>query len=636
MRPPRLNIQRVIRRFGLQRLGIQQRIMLYVTVGLVLMFGSIAFLGLQSIQQATNLVYAERLTRAFTIAGIFQSDFRHIDGDVQSDAADLLAEEPTLDAAAVRLLAHLTDVDPFRFFRPTGIWVLGPDGRVLAAAGSPEPGDVAEMSSLAAAVADLEGGDFTLVSAAAASSDPGAFAALVSRVAPPGQGTPRAVVVYLEGADSSAPYVPTSESDQVAAGAVGASLKLAETSAQYHLEVVGPDGRVALGIGPDERPSAMSYHFPVIRTLQPNLDAVSLLHEPGPNESFEPHVMAVVPLTGSRFYLVLEQAVDVALALPRELEQRLLVVTVAGFLATLAVAWITTRRVVKPTQQLTAVAHRMAEGDLESPISVTAQDEIGQLAQSLEKMRQQLRNAYQQLEQTNRTLELQVQDRTARLGELLSRTISAQEDERARLARELHDETAQTLGALSIAMDRARDYLDETQQPEAAQRLQEARLITSGLLEETRRLILDLRPMALDDLGLAAAIRWYAETHLEEAGIGASVEVDQPTKRLPQHLEVSLFRMVQEAVNNIVRHADAQHAHIRLTFRDSVASVRVSDDGHGFDTERVLGLTVHSRSVGLLGMQERVRLLNGRVSVDSQPGEGTTISIELPIEEAAT
>jgi two-component system sensor histidine kinase UhpB len=101
----------------------------------------------------------------------------------------------------------------------------------------------------------------------------------------------------------------------------------------------------------------------------------------------------------------------------------------------------------------------------------------------------------------------------------------------------LHDETAQTLGALSIAMDRARGYLDETQQPEAAEWLREARSITSGLLEETRRLILDLRPIALDELGLAPAIRWYAETHLEEAGVTASVDVDQLDRRLHDTLK---------------------------------------------------------------------------------------------------
>jgi signal transduction histidine kinase len=606
--------------------------MLYVTIGLVLMFGSIAFLGLESIKQATDLVYAERLTRAFTIAGIFQSDFRHLTGDVQQEKAGLLAADPQLSETARRLLVHVSLVDSFRFFGPTGVWVLGPDGRVLAAAGSPTPNEVDQPSSIVSAISDVASGDFSVVTAPAASSDPGVFGALIIRVGDRGDPISRVVVVHLEAADSPAPYVPTSE-DQVGAGVAPTPQQLSDPASQYHLEVVGPDGRVALGIGRDEHPGTLSYHFPVIQGLKAS-QAVSLLHEPGPADTFEPHVMAVVPLTGSGFYLVLEQAVDVALALPRQLEQRLLLLTIVGFLATLAVAWITTGRVVKPTQLLTAVAQRMAQGDLDSPIRVAAQDEVGQLAQSLESMRQQLRNAYQQLEDTNRTLELQVQERTARLGELLTKIISAQEDERARLARELHDETAQTLGALSIAIDRARDNLDETQ-PEAAERLQEARAIAAGLMEETRRLILNLRPMALDDLGLAPAIRWYAETHLEEAGVLASIEVDQPSKRLPQHLEVSLFRMVQEAVNNIARHADAHQARIRLAFGDSVASVRVIDDGCGFDAEAILSLAVPSRSVGLLGMQERVRLLNGHFTVDSQPGKGTVISIEIPIEEGA-
>src|SRR5262250_593326 len=144
----------MLRRLRIRHLGIQQRIMLYVTVGLVVMFGSIAFLGLQSIQQATDLVYAERLTRAFTIAGIFQSDFRHIDGDVQEEGPDLLVDGASLDESARRLLAHLSDVDPFRFFRATGIWVIGQDGRHLAAAGSPGFSDASQSNSLVEAVSD--------------------------------------------------------------------------------------------------------------------------------------------------------------------------------------------------------------------------------------------------------------------------------------------------------------------------------------------------------------------------------------------------------------------------------------------------------------------------------------------------
>ena len=123
------------------------------------------------------------------------------------------------------------------------------------------------------------------------------------------------------------------------------------------------------------------------------------------------------------------------------------------------VALITTRHVVKPTEQLTGAAERMAGGDLASPISVAAQDEIGQLAESLEEMRQRLRAAYEAVEKTNKELEIRVSERTERLGQVLRQTISAQEDERRRLARELHDETAQTIAALSIALDRARDGL---------------------------------------------------------------------------------------------------------------------------------------------------------------------------------
>lgn len=155
--------------------------------------------------------------------------------------------------------------------------------------------------------------------------------------------------------------------------------------------------------------------------------------------------------------------------------------------------------------------------------------------------------------------------------------------------------------------------------------------MATRLLEETRRLILDLRPMALDDLGLAPAIRWYAETHLEDQGVETRVEVDQPTRRLPKHVEVSVFRVAQEAVNNIIKHAHARHARIRLVFRERAARVVVSDDGQGFEPAMTLGHNGAATSVGLAGMQERVRLLNGRLRIRSQPGRGTTVAVDIPI-----
>jgi signal transduction histidine kinase len=331
---------------------------------------------------------------------------------------------------------------------------------------------------------------------------------------------------------------------------------------------------------------------------------------------------------------VLEQPVDVALALPTELRDQLILTTGLAFLAALVVVWVTTRRVVKPTEELTAAAERMAGGDLASPIAVRAEDEIGRLAESLEAMRRRLRAATEAIERTNRELEQRVAERTSRLGQLLRGTISAQEEERRRLARELHDETAQTLAALSISLDRARDALADGPPP-TLERVNEARAIAARLLAETRRLIQGLRPAVLDDLGLLPAIRWYAESALGDAGVAVTIESDAPAPRLPAHMEVALFRIAQEAVTNVAKHAEARHATVALHVSDSTATVSVVDDGRGFDVARTLGQDgPHDESVGLIGMQERVRLLNGNLEIRSVPGAGTVVRVSAPIEEA--
>src|SRR5207244_10783929 len=122
---------------------------------------------------------------------------------------------------------------------------------------------------------------------------------------------------------------------------------------------------------------------------------------------------------------------------------------------------------------------------------------------------------------------------------------------------------------------------------------------------------------------LAPAIRWYAETHLEEQGVETLVEVDQPTRRLPKHVEVSAFRVVQEAVNNIIKHAHARRARIRLVFRKQLARVVGRDDGQGFELASIVARRAPGRSLGPAGLQERVKLLNGTLRIRSRPGRGT-------------
>jgi signal transduction histidine kinase len=276
----------------------------------------------------------------------------------------------------------------------------------------------------------------------------------------------------------------------------------------------------------------------------------------------------------------------------------------------------------------------MAQGDLTSPIGVSAPDEIGELAESLDLMRQHLRAARAAAEATNRALESRVTERTARLGEVLRRTISAQEEERHRLARELHDETAQTLAALSIMLDRARDSLDDQSSP-AAGHVREAKAVATRLLDETRRLILGLRPSVLDDLGLVPAIRWQCETTLGDRGLEATIDDRLGATRLPSHVEVALFRIVQEAVSNVARHADARHVEITLVRDDETVTVIVADDGKGFEAELAVGIGGRYGSVGLSGIGERVALLDGSMRVRSAPGAGTTVEVKVPVSGVA-
>ena len=609
--------------------------MLYVVVGLALMFGALLVLDLSAISRATDLVYQERLTTAYTTAGILDRDLARLAADALETAQEnTVTASPASPGAAADLLAHLDRPDPQDFFSVSGVEILDPGGALVDQAGVPR----LDASSSAAALTRLgtqaKGLRGPYAVAEAVGPVPGSipFASIAVRLGAANDLSAPVAIMTTVSNNATTDFVPAWYGNPNAGGSAAGG---AAGAAGYHLEVVDPAGIAILGMGSDERPGQPSKHFPVIQPLMASGGAAAQLHEPGPNDTFAAHVMAVVPVAGTPFYLVLEQPVDVALALPIQLRNELLIATGVGFLAVLAVAWVTTRRVVRPTQQLTLAAERMAGGDLASPIEVTAQDEIGRLAESLEAMRQRLRAATEQAERTNRELELRVAERTSRLGQLLHQTITAQEEERRRLARELHDETAQTLAALAISLDRARDALAGAP-PQTLERVNEARAIAARLLAETRRLIVGLRPAVLDDMGLLPAIRWYAESTLAEAGVEVAIEADTPASRLPDHMETALFRIAQEAMTNVAKHARAHHATIALRVDDATAMVSVSDDGRGFEVADALGRGgADEASVGLVGIQERVRLLNGRLEITSTPGHGTTIRVTAPIEEAA-
>jgi len=215
-------------------------------------------------------------------------------------------------------------------------------------------------------------------------------------------------------------------------------------------------------------------------------------------------------------------------------------------------------------------------------------------------------------------------------GELLEKVISAQEEERKRIARELHDQTSQALAALAMAVETASAQAAAGDDVSAS--LARMRPLAVETLEEIHRLIFDLRPTLLDDLGLIAALRWYAESRLAEVGVKVRVEIAGQERRLPPQIETALFRVVQEAVNNVVNHSGAQNFTITLVLRSNFLSLVMADDGWGFDLAELSRSQDGKRGLGLMGMRERVELLGGSFAIYSELGGGTKITVEVPLE----
>jgi signal transduction histidine kinase len=209
----------------------------------------------------------------------------------------------------------------------------------------------------------------------------------------------------------------------------------------------------------------------------------------------------------------------------------------------------------------------------------------------------------------------------------LRRVVEAQELERARLARELHDETGQALASILLGLRQLEDAVETDEARQAAADLRELVVAT---LHDVRRLAVELRPSALDDFGLVSAVERLALTVSEQSGTVVDVEAQLGAARLPAETETVLYRIVQESLTNIVKHAAAARVSITLVRKGGSAVVVVEDDGSGFDPS---GLRVGA--LGLSGMRERVALVGGRLTVESSPGAGTTLVAEVPAGEGA-
>lgn len=209
---------------------------------------------------------------------------------------------------------------------------------------------------------------------------------------------------------------------------------------------------------------------------------------------------------------------------------------------------------------------------------------------------------------------------------LAARILSAQEAERARVSRELHDDTGQALTLLLVRLQLIEEMSGE---PAVRKELSELRSLVASAIDGVRRLTLQLGPSVLEDLGLASALEWLADRLYQDAGLQIDLVLDRDDGRVPIDVAVALFRVAQEALTNVVRHAHTKKATVLLELREREAFLVISDRGTGFDVAAARSRP--ATSIGLFGMAERVALLDGTIEVHSRRGAGTQVAVRVPL-----
>lgn len=220
---------------------------------------------------------------------------------------------------------------------------------------------------------------------------------------------------------------------------------------------------------------------------------------------------------------------------------------------------------------------------------------------------------------------------------LLRQALTIQEQERKRIARELHDETSQELTGLALNLQAVNEMMEmggvEDAEIKAILKKTQSLAVHAGT--ELTKLIRELRPTLLDTLGLPAAIHQLAEANLSSQGINVSSEFRGIDQKLPSEIELAFFRISQEAMSNIIKHSEAKNASIKIECDAKRCILRVEDDGKGFDVGKITSIDRRGRGAGLFGMKERVKLVSGRCSIDSKPGQGTRVIVKVPIRGSA-
>ena len=345
--------------------------------------------------------------------------------------------------------------------------------------------------------------------------------------------------------------------------------------------------------------------------------------------------LAVVPLESVSWAIVSGQNRNEVFQPAHQLRNKFFLLALI-FIATALIFSIgISRNIVSPIRSLTAATNRIGQGDLSVHVGNIGSDEIAVLGRSFDDMREQLAKSLESIQRQNSELEERVKSRTQQLEEkqianttLLKQLITSQEDERKRIARELHDESLQTLSAILMNIDMCLLHPDLIN-PVKVGAMKDT---VMRVINEMSKVIQNLRPTVLDDLGFEAAIVWLVDRNLKDKNIRCYLNMGELVEeRISPEMQITLFRIIQETTMNIARHSEAENVFINIRMDKNKLTVIIEDDGMGFDPASALENLQTGRGLGIRGMKERATQVNGELNICSTVGEGTIVQCSVPL-----
>lgn len=412
--------------------------------------------------------------------------------------------------------------------------------------------------------------------------------------------TGRPVIIILATTEDGAVAAGALDPAEIARDALSRVVLPGDHTTAY---VVRPDGTLFYQIGEDYHSEPIGDHPGVAEALRGEFGTTYM--QVGGDE----HVISHTPVAPVGWALVMEEPWrEMASPMLRwtELAPFVLLPAVAFSMAGL---WFALRQIVNPLQALAAKTTALGQGDFGSvrtPVGGIA--EIRQLQGELIGMARRLQLAQQGLR------------------DYLGALTEGQEEERRRLARELHDDTIQSLIALNQRIQLAQTHASD---PRELAQLAEMEQLATATIGDLRRMTRDLRPSYLDDLGLTPALELLARDQSREMDIPVTFTTNGDTRRLSPEVELAFYRIAQEALRNAGRHAQASAVAMTLGFSSEGAYLAIADDGQGFDTSQRLSELAHGGHFGLLGARERAQAVGARLTVESTPGKGTLVRLDL-------